>query len=143
MINNIKYLCVLSFIFFTIVPLLFGIADIFALKASEFEDQWKIEDTVYEKAEWDKAHSYLAIAIKLNPYNPDYPEMMGRFYIWRYYIEDSPINSETEAQIILEEGLKYVKSSIELRPIWYFIYSTERRLIRAAEKTRAMIISGV
>ena len=129
----------LPFIGLAILVLAFGIADIFALQASKYEDQWKIADVVYDKTDWDKAHSSLIRAMKLNPYNPDYPEMMGRFYIWRYYIDNASITSEAEAQSILEDGLKYVHLSIKLRPSWYVVYSTERRLIRAAESAKRKI----
>ncbi|MFT6220813.1 MAG: hypothetical protein ACJA0C_000210 [Candidatus Endobugula sp.] len=139
MINKLKYLCVLPFIALTILALTFGVADIFALQASEYEDKWKIADAVYEKADWDKAHSSLINAMTLNPYNPDYPEMMGRVYIWRYYIDNAPVISEIEAQNILTDGLEYVHLSIKLRPAWYVIYSTERRLIRAAERVKSKI----
>jgi hypothetical protein len=130
---------VLPFIGLAILVLTFGVADIFALQASGYEDKWKIADAVYEKADWDKAHSSLINAMKLNPYNPDYPEMMGRFYIWRYYIDNAPVISEIEAQNILVDGLEYVHLSIKLRPAWYVVYSTKRRLIRAAEGTKRKI----
>lgn len=129
----------LPFIGLAILVLTFGVADIFALQASGYEDKWKIADAVYEKADWDKAHSSLINAMKLNPYNPDYPEMMGRFYIWRYYIDNAPVISEIEAQNILVDGLEYVHLSIKLRPAWYVVYSTKRRLIRAAEGTKRKI----
>ena len=131
---KLRYLLVLPFLVLIVVVSCFGIAELYSEQALAYEDQWREAETIETKKEWDTAVDLLSTAIKLNPYNPSYPETMGRLYIWRYYIGDSPVTSPEEVEAILKEGVAYIDSSIAMRPAWPRIFSTLRKLIRVAEQ---------
>jgi hypothetical protein len=132
---KLKYLLLVPFCVLIVAVLSFGVADLFAIDAYESERKWRRADAVKDQKDWDDATANLKIAMKLNPYNPAYPESMGRLYIWRYYIDNNPVKSADEVQNILDEGLLYLQRSIALRPTWFSAYDTLRKLKGAAEDT--------
>ncbi|MFT5419571.1 MAG: hypothetical protein ACI9D5_000312 [Candidatus Endobugula sp.] len=138
---KLKYLLIVPFFMLILTVLSFGIADLFAVNAIEYEREWSREDAVKDQKDWDAAAASLKIAMLLNPYNPSYTEAMGRLYIWRYYIDNNPVKSIDEVQDILDEGLRYVQRSIELRPVWPSVRVTLRELKAAAEETGLELVS--
>ncbi|MFT7389239.1 MAG: hypothetical protein ACI8VC_002504 [Candidatus Endobugula sp.] len=136
-----RYFLVLPFLILIVMVLCFCVADLFAMTAIEYENQWRRADIVESQQEWDKAVAIITKAIALNPLNPRYPEIMGRVYIWRYYIANSPVTSIEQSQRILDKGMYYIQSSIDMRPTWLRARSTRYKLNQAAEIKRAMIIS--
>lgn len=131
-----RYILVPPLLALIALVLSFCVADLFAGTATEYESQWRKEEMVKSIQEWDKAVAALSMAIRLNPWNPHYPEVMGRLYIWRYYIANDPVQSPEHIQRILDEGMSYVQASIAMRPTWQRVHSTKRRLNRAAEDVR-------
>jgi hypothetical protein len=142
MLLTLKYLCALLFVTLAVWVTALGFANFFSYQAEKKERQWIRADIIEEKASWDKAHSYLTTAMTLDPYNPNHSEIMGRIYVWRYYINDAPVTSIEEAEKILTEGLAYVNRSIKMRPAWFAIYSVERGLKYTAESASAKIIEN-
>jgi hypothetical protein len=131
-----RYLLVLPLLLLVLGVLSFGVADILATTATSYESEWRKADGVTDQQEWDKAVVMLTMAMTLNPWNPDYPESMGRFYIWRYFVYGNFLTSPEQVQSILDKGMHYIQKSIDMRPTWPRAYSTKRRLNRAAETVR-------
>lgn len=118
MLSKLKYLLILPFVILILYALSVAVADAFSHQASQHERRWIEEGGMAEKSDWDAAIGWSKLALKLDPYNPNYPEMIGRLHFWRFFIADSPIESYDEAQAIADEGLVYLRNSVQMRPTW-------------------------
>lgn len=116
--SQIKYLIMIPFLVLSIWVSSWGLADIFAYQALRYERSWSARDTVATLAEWDEAKSWALLAKQFNSHNPDYSEMLGRLYYWRFLVEDQPVSSLAEQNEYLDQGLSYLRSAIEKRPTW-------------------------
>jgi hypothetical protein len=131
-----RYLLALPFFLLILGMLSFSVADILATTAIDYESEWREEDGVTDQQEWDKAVATLTMAMKLNPWNPDYPEAMGRFYIWRYFVYGNFLTSPAQVQPILDKGMYYIQKSIDMRPTLLRAHSTKSKLAWSAGAVR-------
>ncbi len=116
--RKIKYLLLFPIVALIFVVLSWGVADIFAHRLLEQEKEWIFEGSVKNYADWQRGIAWGKWAIKLNPYQARYPEIVGRVYFWRFFIEDKPIESYEQAQTTVNEGAEYLRDAIEKRPTW-------------------------
>jgi hypothetical protein len=116
--SKLKYLILAPFLGLVLYALSMAMADAFSYQALLYERRWITEEGMAERRDWDAAVGWSKLAMKFDPYNPNYSEMLGRLYFWRFFIGDSPIESYEEAQLIANDGLNYLRASIEKRPAW-------------------------
>jgi hypothetical protein len=115
---KLKYLLLAPFLGLILYALSLALADAFSYQALLYERKWITEEGMAERREWDAAVGWSKLAMKFDPYNPNYSEMLGRLHFWRFFIGDSPIESYEEAQLVTSEGLNSLRKSIEMRPTW-------------------------
>lgn len=113
-----KYLLVLPFILLVFFSVLTGVADIMAYQSLRYEKSWLQRGAMVKKIDWEHSVFWSQWAIRFNPYNPNYREIKGRLYFWRFFLNEAPVTSHAEAQAIVNTGLQYFRDSIELRPTW-------------------------
>lgn len=124
MLTRLKYLFVLPFLFLAYWAISWGVADAFSYRVVRAESEWLARGNVPSLDAWNQARESIESAISLNTFNPNYPETMGRLYIWRLYVKDAPIGSFEEHQKFLSKGIDYMRSSIEKRPTWPLAWAT-------------------
>jgi hypothetical protein len=117
-LSKIKYLLFVPLIGLILYVLAWSAADAFSYQALLHERQWITERGLKSKRQWDAAVKWSTLAIRFDPYNPNYPEMLGRLHFWRFFIEDAPIASSDEAMSVINQGMSYLQESIAMRPTW-------------------------
>jgi hypothetical protein len=86
--------------------------------AFNYAREWSVQGGVNAKQDWDDAVSRARLGMAIDPLNPNYPELLGRLHFWRFFIQDAPIQSYEQAQLIVNAGLEPLRRSIEMRPTW-------------------------
>lgn len=117
-LSKIKYILLVPFIGIILCVLAWSAADAFSYQALLHERQWITERGLKNKRQWDAAVKWSKLAMRFDPYNPNYPEMLGRLHFWRFFIEDAPIASQQEATSVTNQGMSYLQDSIAMRPTW-------------------------
>jgi hypothetical protein len=118
MLVRLRYILLLPLVALILFALSWAIADGFFYQARLYEKGWIKDKQVNNQKDWDAAVKWAQMAIQFNPYNPNYPEMLGRLYFWRFFVVDNEVQSFAEAQSVTNEGLQYLRQSIEMRPTW-------------------------
>lgn len=115
---KIRFLLLLPFLFFAFWALKWTVADTLALISASYEERWLEQGYVPKLSEWQEAEDLLQLALELNTDNPDYYEMLGKYYTWRIFVEDKPLESDEELIAVIEQGLSYFRAAIGKRPTW-------------------------
>jgi hypothetical protein len=115
---KLRYLLLLPI--FLLIVFVFSkiIASIVVDEAFSSEREWSAQGGVDTKRDWDDAVSWARLGITLDPLNPNYPELLGRLHFWRFFIQEAPIESFEQAQLVVNAGLIPLRRSIEMRPTW-------------------------
>lgn len=116
--SRIKYIVFIPLVGLILCLLAWSAADAFSYQALLHERQWITERGVRSKRQWGAAVKWTKLAIRFDPYNPNYPEMLGRLYFWRFFVGDAPISSRQEALSVTNRGMAYLQDSIDMRPTW-------------------------
>jgi hypothetical protein len=103
------------------------LANIYAHQFDRQENRWKKSLKSVDVDNWNKAYSSLSTAIKMDPYNPDYLEMMGRLYSWKYWINSSN-DIDLKSLGLSGEALQRVSQSLVQRPYWSYGWSQKAYL---------------
>jgi len=113
-----RYLLLLPLILLMAFVFSKALAGYVADSAFDYEREWSAQGGVDVRQDWDDAISSVRLAMKIDPFNPNYPELLGRLHFWRFFVQDAPIESFEEAQNIVNAGLEPLRRSIEMRPTW-------------------------
>lgn len=128
MLAKLKYILLLPVIGLIFLVLSWGLADAFSYQALKYEREWLATGIVAQPQDWDAAIKWSGYAIAFNPYNPNYPEMLGRLHFWRFFVLNNPVQSYEEGQTIVNQGLIPLKKSIEMRPTWPLAWASVLQL---------------
>lgn len=115
---SLRYLALIPLLLLIVFVLSKGVASVIVDKAFDYERQWSAQGGVNSQAEWDEAIAWANMGMSIDPFNPNYPELAGRLHFWRFFVEDAPIQSFSEAQDVVNAGLPYLRRAIEMRPTW-------------------------
>ncbi|ODS23136.1 hypothetical protein AB835_10465 [Candidatus Endobugula sertula] len=118
LLAKLKYFLALPFLFLALWAVSWGVADFLSFRVLGKESEWATLNYVPSISEWENAQSLLERSMRLNSFNPNYPETMGRLYIWRLYVQDAPIRSKEEKRKFVNLSMKHLRSSIDKRPTW-------------------------
>ena len=81
--------------------------------AKETISQWQSQAPAED--EWNEVHQALRSALKLDPNNPQYYEMLASLYFWESYKFRPYSNEAIEASQL---ALEYSRKALALRPSW-------------------------
>lgn len=119
-------IAILAALILSSIPSMF--ANIYAHQFDRQEKRWKKSVKTVDVNGWNKAYSSLSTAIKMDPYNPDYLEMMGRLYSWKYWINASDDVDLKSMDLSSGEALQMISQSLALRPYWSYGWSQKAYL---------------
>jgi hypothetical protein len=83
-----------------------ALADYVVSSAFDYERAIVAESGGDKKQDWDNAVASIHLGMKIDPFNPNSPELLGRLHFWRFFIQDAPIESFEQAQRIVNAGLE-------------------------------------
>jgi hypothetical protein len=115
---KIRYFSLLPLVLLMIFVFSKALAGYIVDSAFEYEREWVAVGGIDKKQDWDDAVASIHLGMKIDPFNPNYPELLGRLHFWRFFVQDAPIESFDEAQSVVNAGLEPLRKSIEMRPTW-------------------------
>lgn len=117
-LRKLRYLILLPLLFLIFFVLSKAVASLIVDQAFDYERQWSAQGRVETQKEWDDAIAWASLGMSIDPFNPNYPELIGRLHFWRFFVQDAPIKSFQQAQSVVNAGLPHLRRSIEMRPTW-------------------------
>jgi hypothetical protein len=105
-----------------------GYCGCFFYQALVYEREWISTGTVVDQQDWDAAAGWTKLAMKFNPFNPNYPELLGRLHFWQFFIAGQSISSDEKAQAVANSGLVHLRHAIEMRPTWPLAWASLLKL---------------
>ena len=77
-LSKLKYLLFVPLIGLILCALSWSVADAFSYQALLLERKWIFEQGLQDEQEWEAGVKWSKLAMRFDPYNPNYPEMLGR-----------------------------------------------------------------
>ncbi|MGV3591632.1 MAG: hypothetical protein ACO1PZ_08065 [Gammaproteobacteria bacterium] len=81
-------------------------------------DGWAQAGEVGSLAEWDAARGELALSMKLLPDSGEHYGLAGLLHEWRFFVADSPVDTEADILRFRQAAIDAYRSSAQLRPAW-------------------------
>lgn len=81
-------------------------------------DTWAREGEVSSLAEWESAQGELTFAMKLLSDSSEQYGLAGMLHEWRFFVADSPIDTEADIIRIRQNAIDSYRRAAELRPAW-------------------------
>jgi len=111
-----------------VLAVVFGVADLAGNSARGWMTSWETQRRVGDAGQWEKAHSRLAFARRLNPLSADYSANLGHLMEWRSWHEPPDSPGFTQARANAEF---FYLEAIRRRPSWGYAWANfaENRLL--------------
>jgi hypothetical protein len=93
-------------------------AEIMLIEVRAILSDWGNSNTMPVLADWTNLHERLEAIMQLVTGDPEHYRFLGLIYEWRFFLDDSPVETEVDIIAFREAAIAAYRKSSILRPAW-------------------------